>query len=78
MDNFTYLILEYCEADYEKCLALEQNYIKIYDPEYNVLKIAGSSHGFNHNPGTILKLKIKHSGKIILDLEPSIVKNSET
>ena len=41
LDNLTYLILEYCEANYVKCIALEQNYIDFYDPEYNVLKIAG-------------------------------------
>jgi group I intron endonuclease len=63
LDNLTYLILKYCEADYEKVIALEQNYIDFYDPEYNLLKIAGSSHGFKHKPETILKLQIKHSGK---------------
>jgi len=26
-NNLTYLILEYCEADYEKDIALEQKYI---------------------------------------------------
>lgn len=62
LDNLTYLILKYCEADYAKCLALEQNYIDFYDPEYNVLRMAGSSHGFKHNPETILNLPNKHSG----------------
>lgn len=55
--------MEYCEPDYEKCLALEQNYIDYYNLEYNLLKIAGSSHGFKHKPETILNLQIKHSGK---------------
>jgi group I intron endonuclease len=36
-------ILEYCSS--EKCIKLEQKHINFFKPEYNILKIAGSSFG---------------------------------
>lgn len=41
--NFKLEILEYCEP--LKCLEREQYYFDILKPEYNILKIAGSSMG---------------------------------
>ena len=46
------------------CLGLEQHYIDLYKPKYNILKLAGSSQGFKHSPETIAKLKKMHAGKL--------------
>ena len=63
-NNFVFLILQYCEREVDICLGLEQHYIDLYKPKYNILKIAGSSQGFKHSPETIAKLKKLHSGKL--------------
>jgi cytochrome c oxidase subunit 1 len=63
-NNFAYLVLQYTESNEDICLGLEQNYIDLYQPEYNILKLAGSSQGFKHSPETITKLKQLHSGKL--------------
>ena len=44
--DFSLLILEYCEPDL--CIEREQYYINLYKPEYNILKLAGSSLGYTH------------------------------
>jgi group I intron endonuclease len=41
---FSLRILEYCNK--EDLIAREQYYIDLYKPEYNILKVAGSSIGF--------------------------------
>ncbi len=43
-------ILEYCSL--ENLLEREQYYIDKYNPEYNILKFAGSSLGFKHSEAT--------------------------
>ena len=63
-NNFVFLILQYCDRDVDTCLGLEQHYIDLYKPKYNILKIAGSSQGFKHSPDTISKLKKMHAGKL--------------
>jgi hypothetical protein len=40
-----------------KAAKLEQKWIDLYKPKYNILKIAGSSSGFRHSIETIDKLK---------------------
>jgi len=54
--NFKLEILEYCDP--EKCIKREQYYIDLLNPEYNVLKIAGSSLGFKHSSITLKKMSI--------------------
>jgi hypothetical protein len=61
--NFTFIVLQYCEPVQSICLGLEQIYIDKYQPEYNTLKIAGSSHGYKHSQEVIAKLQKLHSGK---------------
>tara|TARA_R110000824_G_scaffold250795_3_gene439571 strand:+ start:531 stop:1211 length:681 start_codon:yes stop_codon:yes gene_type:complete len=39
-------VLTYCDA--ASCVELEQIYIDMHDPEYNVCKVAGSTLGFRH------------------------------
>jgi group I intron endonuclease len=64
INNFVFLILQYCDPVEEVCLGLEQSYLDLYKPAYNILKLAGSSQGFKHSPATIVKLKKMHAGKL--------------
>jgi group I intron endonuclease len=57
--EFSLEILEYCEKS--DLLEREQYYIDLLKPEYNILKIAGSSLGFKHSEDT--KAKISKSLK---------------
>lgn len=57
LNNFAFLILQFCEKDENICLGLEQHYLDLYHPDYNILRLAGSSKGFKHSPETIAKLK---------------------
>ena len=63
-NNFVFLILQYCNREVDICVGLEQHYIDLYKPKYNILKIAGSSQGFKHSPETVVKLKKLHAGKL--------------
>ena len=53
-DNFSVSILEYCD----RCdlTAREQHYLDKFNPQYNILKIAGSSLGFKQSEETRLKI----------------------
>lgn len=44
--NFSLEILEYCEKT--DVLSREQYFIDLLIPEYNMLKLAGSSFGYKH------------------------------
>ncbi len=63
-NNFVYLVLQYCDKLEEVCLGLEQHFLDFHKPQYNILKLAGSSQGFKHSPETIARLKISHAGKL--------------
>jgi len=63
-NNFVFLILQYCDKIEDVCLGLEQHYLDLYKPKYNLLKLAGSSQGFKHSPETIANLKITHAGNL--------------
>ena len=59
--GYSYFILEVSEYCAKKDTILkEQHYFNKLDPEYNVLKIAGSSSGFKHTKATIEKMKTVH------------------
>ena len=45
--GFRFEILEYCSV--EELLKREQFYFDKYRPEYNILKVAGSTQGFRHS-----------------------------
>lgn len=64
INNFAFLVLQFCEPNEEICLKLEQNYLELYNPEYNILKVAGLSQDFKHSPETIANLKKTHAGKL--------------
>lgn len=53
--NFKLEILEYCAP--EECIKREQYYIDTLNPEYNVLKVAGSTLGYKHSEETMAKFK---------------------
>ena len=57
LENFSLAILEFCKSDIIVCSDLEKKWIDFYKPDYNVLKIPGSSSGFRHSINTINKLK---------------------
>ena len=54
--KFNLEILEYCESD--KCLEREQYYLDFINPEYNILKKAGSPLGYKHTAETKAKMSI--------------------
>lgn len=59
-ENFSLDVLKYCDTS--KLIKWEQYYLDLLDPEYNILKKAGSNLGFKHSPDTILKMKAyKHT-----------------
>ena len=58
--NFNIHILEYCDKDI--LLTREQYYIDSLNPEYNILKIAGSCIGRKHSEET--KVKLSKSAKL--------------
>lgn len=50
-DNFNLEILEFCTV--ENVLEREQYYIDLLKPEYNILKEAGNSLGYEHSEETL-------------------------
>lgn len=57
LEHFSLVLLEFCKSDLKECAELEQKWIDLYKPKYNILKIARSSLGLKHSLDTILKLK---------------------
>ena len=55
--RFKLEILEYCEPS--KCIEREQYYLDLFEPEYNILKTAGSSFGFKHTEETLAKFRAR-------------------
>jgi group I intron endonuclease len=58
---FTLEILEYCEPN--DCIKREQYYLDIFQPEYNILRTAGSSLGHKHSEETRAKISANLLGK---------------
>jgi cytochrome c oxidase subunit 1 len=58
-ENFSLGILEFCKQDHYICIELEQKWMDLYKPKYNVLTTAGNSFGYKHSMETINKLKEK-------------------
>ena len=69
-ENFKLEILEYCNPDV--LLSREQYYLDILKPEYNQLKVAGSSFGYKHTAEAKEKFKTrKFSGEMLTNLAKS-------
>lgn len=64
INNFVYLVLQLCKPNKNICIGLEQYFLDLYKPKYNILLLAGSSEGFKHSPNTIANLKKSHSGEL--------------
>lgn len=67
-DSFSVAILEYCNKD--QLDSREQYWLDLLKPEYNILKFASSSQGYNHTPETLEKMKgprptFKHSPEVL-------------
>ncbi len=62
--NFKLEILEYCDKDIVR--KREQHYFDLLQPEYNVLREAGSLLGFKHSPESLDKLR-SHLSKLNLE-----------
>jgi group I intron endonuclease len=61
ISNFSLEILEYCEpAD---ALDREDHYLKLLNPEYNILRKAGSSLGYKHTEESKAKISAKKLGR---------------
>lgn len=52
--NFTVWILEYCDKN--DCIKREQYFIDLLEPEYNILRTAGSPYGRKHTEETKTKI----------------------
>lgn len=65
--NFCLEILEYCTA--KECIEREQYYLDILQPEYNVLKIAGSSVGYSHPPTSKIWKHLKAHNSNLEEIE---------
>jgi len=61
--NFSIEILEYCDST--ETIIREQYHIDLLSPEYNILKVAGSSLGYKHTEETKAKISKIHLGKIV-------------
>jgi hypothetical protein len=59
--NFKLEILEYCEP--QNVIAREQHYLDLLQPEYNILKIAGSPLGSIHTEEALLKISKYREGR---------------
>jgi hypothetical protein len=61
LQDFIFIIFEYCEPD--KLILREQFYIDELKPEYNILKVAGSSLGYKHNYEILAKMSEARKSK---------------
>jgi group I intron endonuclease len=61
MGNFKLIILELTEK--ENTLTREQYYLDKYEPEYNILALAGNSLGLQHTESTKEKMREKALGR---------------
>jgi predicted GIY-YIG superfamily endonuclease len=59
-EKFALYILEYCEV--KELILREQYYIDMLTPQYNILKIAGSTVGFKHTEESLVKMSEAKTG----------------
>jgi group I intron endonuclease len=60
-DSFVFEIVETVKPD--KCREREQYWLNLLNPEYNILKIAGSASGYKHTPESLEKMRIASTGR---------------
>jgi group I intron endonuclease len=66
--SFVFEILLYCDP--KNCLMYEQVYLDVYQPEYNICKVAGSSLGRSCSDTTKNKISQANKGKLSGDKNP--------
>ena len=59
--NFRFCVLEKCLPD--QCIKREQYYIDVFDPYYNIARVAGSQLGYRHTPETIARISAALKGR---------------
>lgn len=74
--KFRLEILEYCSTD--KLLQREQFYFDTYNPEYNLLKIAGSQLGSIHSEETRASISRARIGKKYSDETRAKMSSAQT
>lgn len=78
-ENFKFEILELCSKD--KCIYLEQKYMDLLKPQYNIRKVAHSNVGIKFSDITKKKMSEAHLGRKILwkdKIAKSLLKNDYT
>lgn len=66
-------ILEYCSSD--KLLQREQFYFNNYNPEYNILKIAGSPLGYKHSEAAKARISVANKNKKVSEFTRHLKRN---
>lgn len=61
IENLCFKVVEFC--DEEILIEKEQYYIDLYNPYFNIRKVAESNRGLKHSEDTKNKLSIAHKGK---------------
>lgn len=66
LNNMVFGIIEYFPEKITKfnnieLLKLEQTYLNLLEPEYNILTEAGNSFGYKHSEETLAKMKSMYS-----------------
>jgi group I intron endonuclease len=54
LQDFVFIVFEYCDS--KVLISREQFYIDELKPEYNILKVAGSSLGYRHTDESLAKM----------------------
>ena len=75
-DKFSLDIMEYCLI--KDLIKREQYYIDVLRPEYNILKIAGSSYGYKHSEANLIKLRTRVITKKTLDKMRTRIQSKDT
>lgn len=63
--SFSLEILEYCSID--QLLIREQYYFGVFNPEYNILKVAGSASGYKHSEAAKILISLANKNKIVAE-----------
>lgn len=63
ISNFSLYILEYCEL--ASVLVIEQKYLDLYKPDYNILRIAGSNKGHKVSDETRARMSKAFKGAVV-------------
>ena len=63
LEKFIFNIIDTCEPSEELLLALEQKYIDLLNPEYNIARVAGTTRGVKLSAESKRKMSIAGKGR---------------